>query len=1071
MRRILFFVVLILLSFDSKSQIDSVTVLGVNCYNDTGVIFLTHNNIIGGTDFSWSWWSKMNNQWQDCSGLNDTMSDVSFTNSLFDSLVTTRCGKFMASFWYSDSLGIPVESEDSFFITCPITIMEIDSLHNKLLDCYGDNTGNLGTHTFGGAPFDPDSSMILLDTLSGDEYYDYDWYRSNDTLGTNNIQLTDSFSLLSNAPAGWYYVIVSDQIGCIDTLEYMEISEPTRVEVNYSLQSNIYCLGDSTGSIQINVAGGIPAYIFDWNGPSFSSGMQNISYLTAGTYTLNILDSLGCDFDTSFVLSEPDSYSAYVAVSQPIICDTDSVWLIIDSISGGNDLLEYGWSISNTDSLYAGPGTYSIYVFDVQYGCIDTLYYTVTSLYEINAEFLVTDVICFGDSTGKIIIDSLSGGTGDYNIQWGGIDPLSVGAGTYSVFITDSIGCTLLETVTVEHAYPEILTNVITSSPLCYGDVNGIISFNITGGSSFYSYIWENMPSTPGSNSIINNLSGGSYTLSVTDNIGCSIYDTIILYEPELLSLTFSNYSQSLSCFGGETNINAIITGGTGPFSVQWSNGANTLQTTIGEGIHNCLVIDANGCKDSLDLTIIAPDTFRITNLSVINPGSISCDVGGGAAITTSGGTNPIEYIWSTGDTGTSVSNLWGIDYWVIAIDSCGNKDSLSFTLEPYELTSIISYDNITYEGYIEIISTNSPLSVFPPFSYEWISVSTGVTWNNTNIDGDIAYGLCNGERYYVIITDQSNGCESISDTLEVNFSPPFGTVLDINTIMVLSDDSLWGAEPYTYLWSDGSNNRSANFCEGDYWVEVTDVNGCIIHEDFHIDSIIPLYGSVLNLNTVTVFSDDSLWGAEPYTYLWDDGSNTIKANLCGGNHWVEVVDVNGCVFREDFFIDFLSVVLSPAEFLVECDIESLDVELEVDVSGGTLPYTYLWSNGSTENPLIEALSPDIYSVTVSDANNCSLDTSFVIQVLSGGCIPNVFSPNGDGVNDSWDLEEAFLFPESEVTIFGRFGRKVFESVGYAEKWDGTNQNSNDVPAGCYFYYIEIGHGYSPINGTVTILR
>ena len=85
--------------------------------------------------------------------------------------------------------------------------------------------------------------------------------------------------------------------------------------------------------------------------------------------------------------------------------------------------------------------------------------------------------------------------------------------------------------------------------------------------------------------------------------------------------------------------------------------------------------------------------------------------------------------------------------------------------------------------------------------------------------------------------------------------------------------------------------------------------------------------------------------------------------------------------------------------------------------------------------------------------------------------MPNIFSPNGDNINDTWNLEDTFLFSDSEVKVYGRYGKLIYQSVGYSSEWDGTNQSGKNVPAGVYFYSIEIGHGFEPINGTVTILR
>ena len=144
---------------------------------------------------------------------------------------------------------------------------------------------------------------------------------------------------------------------------------------------------------------------------------------------------------------------------------------------------------------------------------------------------------------------------------------------------------------------------------------------------------------------------------------------------------------------------------------------------------------------------------------------------------------------------------------------------------------------------------------------------------------------------------------------------------------------------------------------------------------------------------------------------------------------------------------------------------------MEAIVEGGTPPYTYEWSNGSIDNPLNLALNPGNYSVTVMDNNTCIEDTGFVIATMTAECVPNVFTPNNDNVNDVWRLEDTFLYSDSEVKVYGRYGRLLFHSIGYLSPWDGKNKKGNDVPDGVYFYTIEIGHSFEPIKGTITLIR
>ena len=152
--------------------------------------------------------------------------------------------------------------------------------------------------------------------------------------------------------------------------------------------------------------------------------------------------------------------------------------------------------------------------------------------------------------------------------------------------------------------------------------------------------------------------------------------------------------------------------------------------------------------------------------------------------------------------------------------------------------------------------------------------------------------------------------------------------------------------------------------------------------------------GGIIDESTTTVYEDSLLWGSEPYTYLWDNGDITAKGNICPGFHRVWVTDVNGCEVVGELNVEDILLTLSPSDIIIECDITNLDVELEVTATGGTGDYTYLWSNGQTENPINLFLNPGVYSVEVTDENFCNEDTVFHIAVMSSDCIPNIFSPH-----------------------------------------------------------------------------
>ena len=530
-------------------------------------------------------------------------------------------------------------------------------------------------------------------------------------------------------------------------------------------------------------------------------------------------------------------------------------------------------------------------------------------------------------------------------------------------------------------AKSQIDPNEVLYHPLCYGDANGSIAINITGGISPLTYYWLNGTGTADS---LYGLVAGVYTLIVNDAVGTNTFN-FTLQGPQLLEVDVTTTDSILLCYGDTTVLTASISGGTSPYSILWNDGDTNLNKVVGAGSYTVEVTDANACFSSDSIVITESDSLEIA----ITYTNISCNEGASATITASGGTEPYSYLWNTGDTASTIDSLSGLTYWVVVTDANGCKvTSDTIYLNYYELNTEVYYNDSTHTANIEIESSTSS----GPFSYEWLNIF------NTSIgNGQISPVLCEG-TYFVITTDLSNSC-SVTDTVLVDL------------------------------------------------------------------------GDILDTATTTIYLDSNLWGFAPYTYLWSNGETSIHADICPGDHWVEVTDINNCLVREDFTIENIIITLDPASAILECDLENIDIDLKVSAAGGIAPYSFEWWNGSTENSINLGLSPGNFSVTVIDANGCIEDTSFVIATMTSECIPNVFTPNGDTQNDTWSLEDTFLYEDSEVRIYGRFGRLLFQSVGYYEAWDGTNEQGNDVPDGVYFYSIEIGHGFDQINGTVTILR
>ena len=812
-------------------------------------------------------------------------------------------------------------------------------------------------------------------------------------------------------PIGNYQFIVIDSLGCIDSLSSI-ISSPSELVFDTVFSDNINCRNINSGSISFSVSGGKPFFIepiYDSHLINLTSG-DTISFVTgdsissstfllansfqvifdslyAGNYLLSVSDSLNCTLLDTFILTQPYPYQTFASTTFPLICESDSGYLMIDSVLGGGNI-NFGFNYDiiqgpNGDSLFVPSGWYDIFIEDLDFGCIDTVSVRCSAQFEINVNASITHIDCFGHQSGSVIIDTVYGGNYPYDVQWGSYDNEFLYAGSYLVNIVDSIGCVHQESFELNES-DQIVTNALISPSNCFGGEEGFITIDLSGGTAPLSYNWLNGTGTPDS---LYALSDGLYVLIVNDGLTCIDTFNFILQSPDLLEIDLTADQSLLSCNGALTTANVVVNGGVDPYSFVWNDSDTTQQRIIGAGNYLIDVIDSNGCIASDSIVIFEPDSLEI----FLEYSDIGCDFGAAASLTYLGGVPPITFLWSTGDTTSSIESLWDLTYWVVVTDSCGTSVSDTINLEYYELNTDINYNDSTYSADVEVFSSTSE----GPFEFVWINI-----FGDTISFTEDIYSLCEG-TYFAVTADLSNDC-SVVDTLLVEYDLPFG---------------------------------------------------------------------IVDVLTTTVYNDINLWGASPYSYLWSNGQVKQKSDLCPGSHWVEVTDVNNCIVREDFTIDDLIITLDPASSIIECNIENLDVNIQATAIGGIAPYSFQWWNGFIGNSINLGLNPGNYSLTVTDANNCIEDTSFKIASLTSECIPNVFSPNGDNINDSWSLEDTFLYSDSKVSIYGRFGSLIFESVGYYEKWNGTNTNGAEVPDGVYFYSIELGNGFDPINGTISILR
>lgn len=213
--------------------------------------------------------------------------------------------------------------------------------------------------------------------------------------------------------------------------------------------------------------------------------------------------------------------------------------------------------------------------------------------------------------------------------------------------------------------------------------------------------------------------------------------------------------------------------------------------------------------------------------------------------------------------------------------------------------------------------------------------------------------------------------------------------------------------------------------------------------------------------------------GTAPYTIAWSNGSSALENNsLQAGDYSYTVVDADGCEAtntvtvsepENDLAVDFTITSVTCAD--------SEDGQVLSLVAGGTAPYTYKWSNDATTNSLTN-ISKGNFSVTVTDANGCSTTNNGEVGEACRPTIYNTISPNGDGLNDTWEIVDIQNFPQNEVKIYNRWGNLVFDTTGYNNDWRGTDNDGNDLLAGAYYYVVNLNNEDNVVlTGSVTIVR
>lgn len=794
-------------------------------------------------------------------------------------------------------------------------------------------------------------------------------------------------STINALTSGTYSVTVTDQKGC-QTTSFTTISEPAPLAVNFVSKKNVSCKNGNDGTVAASPSGGTPGYTYSWSNGAVTSTISNI---TAQTYTVTVTDFAGCITSSSVNITEPGAFLNAVVSSTHVSCYGLVNGSVGSTPSGGTAPYSFIWMPGNSTTQNVtnlAAGTYTVTVRDTL-GCMATNSATINQPTQMVLVTSSTNADC-GVANGQTSV-AVAGGSGPYTYQWspaGGTDAVASGmySGAYTVTVTDMTGCTASQFGNINENSASAASILSVSHVSCTGSANGVITAGTTGGNGSYSYLWT--PSG-GTDSVATGLAAGSYTITVTDTVGCQSLATATITEPTPLAIAFT--TTGVTCSGGnDGGVTASVTGGTAGYTYNWMPGAYTTSSisNLLSNTYTLQVTDSNSCVLSANVFVPEPAPLSTVPAQVNH---VSCFGGsnGSATVTTTGGSPVYYYSWSpvTGN-GTTEANLAAGTYTVTTTDFSGCTTTTTITinepLQPLTVTGNVSPPSCfgASTGAIGI----HPSGGTPGYTY---------TWNPSVAVGDTASGLPVG-NYTVLVTDTNNCQANLSVdivqatalTAELQASHPSCGLANGSITPQVSG----GIAPYTYLWTPGNVNTSTinNIGPGTYTLLITDASNCTLTLSSTINDSSPVI-TVSSLVNVSCFAGNDgaasitvSQGKAPYVINWTpSGGNTlVTSSLTAGTYTVTVTDATNCQVNDSVSITepiALNVAIQSITDVL-CTGDSTGTATAV-VTGGTGPgYTYLWTpSGETDSTAI-ALAIGTHTVTVTDQNGCTEAISAVIN-------------------------------------------------------------------------------------------
>lgn len=740
---------------------------------------------------------------------------------------------------------------------------------------------------------------------------------------------------------------VSNDYGSDTYTSQVEISSLPQVSLT---AENPSCFGSNDGQINSNI-NSTDSYSVNW---SNGSNSENLAAVSSGTYTITITTSQMCSAQASTTLSNPDEMILSLSGTH-VSCHGLSDGFIQSNVNNAQGNLDYSWSNNqNSENLEnIGAGNYTLTVSD-QNNCTASESMSITEPSELNINLTHIDIGCsseFGSAT-----VNPSGGNGNYQVNWSngssGNNIENLNPGNYSVSVSDQEGCTSNQSFSISSSVNLVIT-LEGTDPSCHNLSDGSIISQVNGGSGNLEYSWN----TGATSTNLNSISSGTYTLEVEDSEGCQGSQSIVINNPN--ELTVGILSTDISCYGlNDGYANASINGGTGTIELMWSNGSTShTLNNLSAGNYSLIATDENACQAEGEIEIIDAEEI---NLSVEMLSAETCSGFDGSAMAiASGGSGNLVYNWSNGFNTQTIENVSSGIYNVVVNDGNGCIEEESVLIE-FECDQEIPTTQL-----IETDCGRSELLIADYIECDMVEGAEMYQWKFSNGDGDIqteVYTIGNNNSCQLYAVENIHYETSVNVSLRVLYDgiwSEFGTTCQI----YMADETPSTQVANSYCESYSYDLGSALYADASLGASTYEWKFVSETEEIYLSNHLPLIfmneESGLNMNTEYMVSIRCQVG--PY---WSEFGSECPIFL-NNNVGVETINF------EDETLSFYpnpsdgdKIYVESGNFHLTNDV----IELELFTLTGKLIETFelsgfTYSTNKTEVSFDTPLSPGIYVV------------------------------------------------------------------------------------------------------------